>query len=630
MKASADGRRRIMPSPRILGVAALLLSVSAGPTLSGKPLGQGVPSAGQGQTRPGLPARDTQAAERTGTGVVAGRVVSAETGAPLRRAQVRLSGAELRSGRVAMTDADGRYEFRELPPGRYTLTASKAGYVAIQYGQRRAFEPGRPLELRDAQVIDRADFALPRGSAITGRVLDEFGEPVAEAVVQALHYQYVGGRRQLVPTGRMGQTNDLGQFRIYGLPPGEYYVSASAREGLVMGLDPAAVLSSGTRVESSSYAPTYYPGTPNVAEAQRLAIGVGQEASGIDFALLPVRTARLSGIAIDSEGRPLAGAAVMLIPRDTESLGVRGLIGGAARVGPDGTFVLSNVVPGEYVLQVRSGSAVTVTMTAAGSGGFVMATAGPPPPPAPGAAGSAEGANREPEFAILPITVTGQDIAGLTLVTHKGGRLSGRVVFEDGPAPDRSRWADLRVAAAPADLELPLGAGAPSVVREDGTFELRGLAGRVLVRPSGLPTGWTLKAVDYGGQDITDTPIEFKGTEEATGVRVVLSALTTEVVGSVSDDRGQPVKEYTTVIFAQDADRWGPFSRFIAVGRPDQNGRYQVRGLPPGAYFAAALDYVQQGEWLDPAFLERLRPRATALRLAPGETRALDLRLLAY
>lgn len=589
---------------------------------------QGPPGAIQGQTRLDLPARDVQPTERAGTGVIAGRVVSAESGAPLRRAQVRLSSPELRGGRVAMTDVEGRYEFRELPAGRYSLTASKAGYVAIQFGQRRAFEPGRPLELREAQVIDRADIALPRGSAITGRVLDELGEPVADALVHALHYQYVGGRRQLVPTGRTGQTNDLGQFRIYGLPPGEYYVSASAREALVLGLEAATVGVQGLRSERASYAPTYYPGTPNVAEAQRLSIAVGQEASGVDFALLPVRTVRVSGVALNSAGRPLAGAMVVLVPRDSENLGLRALLSGGGRVGPDGTFLLTNVVPGEYLLQVRSGAPL-VTVSAGAGGTFVTATAVTSPPP-----GSASGAEalggREPEFATLPITVTSQDLTGLTLVTHRGGRLSGRVVFEDGPAPDRARWSTLRVAAQAADFEVKIGSAMPAAVQDDGTFELRGLAGRVLVRPIALPSGWSLKAVEYDSQDITDAPLEFKGTEEASGVRVVLSALSTLVAGSVTDDRGQPVKEFTAVVFAEDRERWGPLSRFIAVGRPDQDGRYQVTGLPPGDYLAVAVEYVQQGEWMDSAFLERVRSRAVAFRLAPGETKVLDLRLQAY
>lgn len=575
---------------------------------------------GPGQMRPGGPTRDTPE-EKTGTAIIKGKVLAADTGSPLRRAQVRLSSPEVRGGRVATTDADGGYEFRDLPAGRYTLNASKAGYVALQYGQRRPFEQGKPIQLLDTQVMPDASFSLPRGSAITGRILDEFGEPVADAFVQAMHYQYAGGRRQLVPAGRGGQTNDLGQYRIYGLPPGEYYVSASVREAAMMSLE---VGLTGGRAETTSYAPTYFPGTQSAADAQRLNVAVGQEASSVDFALLPVRTARITGIAVDSEGKPLNGATVMLMPKDLEGLGLRIGPGGAARVNKDGSFTIANVAPGDYVLQARSG-AMFMEMSSGAGGTMVTATAiavgGEPGQPAQ---------RPEPEFAFMPITVGGQDITGITLITGKGGRMTGRVFFEDAASPDRSRWENMRIAARPADADFGPIASMPAQVREDATFEVRGLAGSMLVRPVGLPQGWTLKAVEYNGQDITDTPVEFKATEEASGVRVILSALSTEISGSVTNDRGQPVKDYTAVIFADDSAKWGFLSRFVAVGRPDQDGRYKVKDLPAGSYLAVALDYVQQGEWTDPAFLERMKARATSFRLGAGETKALDLKIQTY
>ncbi len=121
----------------------------------------------------------------------------------------------------------GRWEIKDLPAGRYNLTASKGGYVQLNYGQRRPFERGRPLELADGQTLDNVNFNLPRGSVIAGRIVDEFGEPIADAMVSALHYRTFSGRRRLVPVGRFGSTDDMGHFRLYGLAPGDYYVSAT-------------------------------------------------------------------------------------------------------------------------------------------------------------------------------------------------------------------------------------------------------------------------------------------------------------------------------------------------------------------------------------------------------------------
>jgi hypothetical protein len=205
---------------------------------------------------------------KTGTGRIVGRILSAETGAPIRRAQIRISGPDIGS-KSALSDAAGRYEFRDLPAGRFTLNASKAGYVNIQYGQTRPHESGRPIELAEKQVVDKADISMPRGSVISGRIVDEFGEPVADAMVAAMRQTWVGGRRRFVPASRPGQTNDLGQFRMYGLPPGDYYVSATLRNAEVMMFDMMGAQGGPTgSTPASGYAPTYFPGTASPAEAQ--------------------------------------------------------------------------------------------------------------------------------------------------------------------------------------------------------------------------------------------------------------------------------------------------------------------------------------------------------------------------
>ena len=167
----------------------------------------------------------------TGTAIIRGTVVAADSGSPIRRAQVRASGQGV-PPRLASTDAQGRFELRELPAGRYTLTASKGGFVSLQYGQRRPSESGTPLELGDGQTIEKITIGLPRGSVLGGRITDEFGEPVANASVQAQTYTYQQGKRVLTPTGQGAQTNDLGEFRLFWLTPGDYYISATARRGL--------------------------------------------------------------------------------------------------------------------------------------------------------------------------------------------------------------------------------------------------------------------------------------------------------------------------------------------------------------------------------------------------------------
>jgi hypothetical protein len=553
---------------------------------------------------------------KTGTGRLRGRVLSAETGGPVRRAQVRITSPDIGS-KSAMTDAEGRYEFRELPAGRFNLSVTKAGYVTIQYGQTRPFESGKAIDLAEAQSLDKADFSLPRGSAISGRLVDEFGDPVADALVSAMRSAWTGGRRRLQPTGRTAQTNDLGQFRIYGLSPGDYYVSATFRAGDMVAMDIAmsAVTGAGSggptgSTPNSGYAPTYFPGTPNSSEAQKVTLAIGQEAQNTDFALLPVKLAKISGTVIGSDGKPVEGSMVNAAPRNSDGAGFM-MMGGGARSDKNGNFTMSNVSPGEYTLQTRSMQIMT-----SGGGDNMVFTA---------RVGIGADGN-EAETGSLPVTVNGEDLSGVVIVTSKGATASGHLTFEGGAKP--TTLTNIRVTASPVDMDGPMIAFAgPGSVKADGTFELKGLSGTRIVRVASLPPGWMLKSVRVNGNDITDTGIDFKAGEALTGVDVVVTSKLTEVNGTVKAG-SQQAKDYTLVVFSDESQKWSlPNSRFVAATRPDQEGRFQIKNLPAGGYLAIAVDYLAQGEWNDPDVLERLKPKATSFSIDEGETKTLSLTL---
>ena len=167
--------------------------------------------------------------DKKGTGIIRGRVVNGE-GRALRRVQVRVSGEAIPEGRTASTNGLGRFEVRELPAGRYTLSASRAGYLGMAYGQSWPGEPGRPLELVDGQTIENADLVLPHTAIISGRVFDEAGDPLVGATVLTLQMRFFNGKRRLTPVRGNAVTDDTGQYRLSGLEPGEYYVQASSRE----------------------------------------------------------------------------------------------------------------------------------------------------------------------------------------------------------------------------------------------------------------------------------------------------------------------------------------------------------------------------------------------------------------
>jgi len=488
--------------------------------------------------------------------------------------------------RLVTSDAQGVFELRDLPAGRWELTASKAGFVTMRYGQRRPFEAGRPIELADGQVVERVNLALPRGAAITGRVFDEFGDPVAGARVQAMRYQMLQGTRRLSPVGMNAQSDDTGAFRLYGLMPGDYYVSAILR--------PFPADSSN---DTNGYAPTYFPGTGSVTEAQAVSLGVSQEAS-ISFALMPVRTARVAGRVVNSMGAPFGGI-VMLAGSDTVVTGPPALAGGN-RIRDDGTFLLTNVAPGSYTLMATSGG--------------------------PGGRGGGTGVV---EMGSLSLVVAGDDLTGITLVTSPGATLTGVVAAADGSRA-RLDTNGMQVTAQAVPFERGFGGpGRPGRVEADGSFTLANVFGARAIRVNGIPQGWMLDAVRIGGVDVTDTAVEFGPNDRVADAEILLTDRVTNVSGTVAGPDGKPSRDFSVVVFPDDETKWQAPSRFLRSARPDQDGLFKIGALPPDqAYLAVAVDYLEQGEGADPEFLSQIRARATRFRLGAGESATVNLKLV--
>jgi hypothetical protein len=162
-------------------------------------------------------------------------------------------------------------------------------------------------------------------------------------------------------------------------------------------------------------------------------------------------------------------------------------------------------------------------------------------------------------------------------------------------------------------------------VADDGTFQLRGLAGQQMIRVGNIPAGWTLKSITLGAEEITDGPYDFKTGHDLTGLTITLSDKSTTLSGVVKTSRGETVKDYVLVIFPDDAKLWGGQSRFVRIARPNQEGAYSLKGLPPARYLAAAVESLETGTQNDPTVLEGLRSTAKSFTLAEGQTLTLDV-----
>jgi protocatechuate 3,4-dioxygenase beta subunit len=556
-------------------------------------------STGGTPVRPGaattapLPGMPGGAQAQAGTARLRGRVVAAQTGAPLRRAQVSLGSpaSPTPTPRTASTDSDGRFEFTQLPPGRYSVIVNKTGYVALQYGQKRPTDPMTMVTLADGERRDDVNVALPRGGVIAVRITDDYGDPLPGAQVQVQRYQFGpdGQRRLNTVFGGLGPntTDDRGEARMYGLPAGDYVVSAMLRN---VGVGPDA-----NAANADGFAATFHPGTINPNDAATVTVSLGEETS-IEFAMSSARLARVSGTVVDSRGRPASGSFVQVVNRQGNGM----FSVGGNQVAPDGTFTLNGIAPGDYSLEVRTNLV-------------------------PGVA--ADGV----EFGSTPITVAGAEITGVRIVTGKGATITGRVIFE-GTAPRQNPRQPLRVFPNPADpsrssmvatvFNDPRTNG---TVDENGNFQLAGLSGRVFLIVSAA--GFVVKSITLDGEDITDEPLDLTGKQSIASLVIRVTDKLTQISGQVSDSRGQRPRECTVVFQSAEAREPVVAARLLRTVRCDSMGSFQMRGMRPGRYVVTAITSIDQGRQFEPEFQEQLRRASESFTVREGEMLTLDLKL---
>jgi hypothetical protein len=599
-----------------IGSLMIVLGIAAGAQQAPGQIAQPRPATGSQQ-----PARDTPAQPQDvppPTGRITGRVIASDNGRPVKRARVFVTAAELPDGgRGVLTDDQGVFDLAELPAGRYTLTVSKSGFVSLSYGQRRPLQAGTPLQLADGQQLKGIAFQLPRGSVIGGRVLDEDGEAMPGVSVRVMRYQYLQGERRLTPAGA-GQTDDKGQYRVWGLMPGDYYVNATARGGfggpfgqfgpgafgggggpgggraVFAGRGgrggPGSGAPAGNDQEQINYAPTYFPGVASMNEAKPIAVGLSEEVLDINFNMQLVHVSRITGRVINPDGTPVTSGNVNL---GIDVGGGRGNQIGmnyGGRIQWDGEFTIANVPPGRYTLRARGDD------------------------------------SEIPQYAAQPVTITGEDLSDMTVVLAPGATITGTVSFLGAPgaSPDPSQF---RITAPAAD-QSNVGPQPNARVGKDGAFELSGVpAGSHLIRSAGNARGFILKSVTVNGRDVTDTPVPLRAGETLANVAVVFTDQQNEINGTVTNEQGTALPDYTVLAFSTDPSLWRPLSRQIMTARPDQTGKYRIRGLPRGDYYLVAVDPAEQGEWFEPTYLDEHRAGAQQLTLGDGDVKTQNFKI---
>jgi uncharacterized GH25 family protein len=553
---------------------------------------------------------------------IAGRVINSLTKESVKRANVILvprgqsvggeaviAGDEAdllqrdSSATSATTDQDGRFSFEKIPPGKYIIQVQRTGMTSKN--ARGRWRIGTQVSLDPAQEIRDLVLPLVPASAIAGRVLDQTGEPMPNAKVAALRYAYNGGpHRRLTPVGD-AQTNDLGEYRIFGLAPGSYYLSVStgaAEEDPTAIPQPAA---SGPTKPRLRYPVTYYPGVINSDDAAPLRLAAGSEAHA-DFSLSAARSYRITG-----HVRGLRSAASKTVSKTRTPYGdMRAMLmlvslanGGngpeaSARVGADSdSFEIRDVLPGKYVLVAYP--------TSPSSDDDKMTT--------------------PQQFAMAPLTVTG-DMSNveLTMESIGGGEIHGRVTCDCGPMDKLDRLAvqfqPLNWREADEDTpEIAQAAGGYGEVSKDGTVKAQ-LMGRgnvrVLVTANGSNDGledYYTKSVTLGGRDVTYTGFSTASARTAP-IEIIISKDGARLVGQAVNAKDAPVPNATVVLVPEQSHR--DQMDAYASTKSDQKGHFDFRGVRPGNYTVYAWEDLaeEDGAYYYDDFLKQYKGESVRLQ----------------
>jgi len=505
------------------------------------------------------------------TGVIRGHITDTE-GGPIAHAMVQLlSQADIMQWQGMLADDRGAFEFRNVAGGAFEVLAEKSGYSA---------EVRRQVTLGDGSVSDPLDIRLGRRGVITGRIVDELGEPVEHVSVEVMDITFEGGRHRLGRAGQAQLTDDDGRFRVFGLRRGQYVVSAVAH-----GVATA---------ELPGYARAFFPGTTSPADARIVTIGPSAQIDGVDFALSRAPTFLVAGRVLDAAGQPTTGGGLQLVPALRAAAVVGAPIG--ARVGTNGSFEFPNVTPGQYVVRADRGRKNRWT---------------------------------EGEFGIVPIVVSDADVTGLVVAMSSGSAIHGRIRF-DSAAGNTSPPAPASVEITPVPVEYDLSSSNPATadVHGDGSFDVAGINGPRRIEVTRVPAGWAVDAVRAGGIDITDRPITFGRAEQSLrDVDVILTDRISELRGTVLDSAGQATAGQAVIAFTIDRTRWYDRSRFVRRTDSGSKGDFTIEGLPFGTYYVAAMPRPDGDAWRDPALLDALAARAATVVVREGQRQAVQVRL---
>jgi hypothetical protein len=586
--------------------------------------------------------------------------------------------------RRAITDGTGRFLFHDLPAGRYGFSViDVSGQVIGGFGMRRPGGNTQPLDLAAGQRAGDVILRAWRRGSVTGTLLDQNGEPIVDTRVRVLRAEVVAGRRRFRPGGS-AMTDDLGRYRIARLEAGEYTVyvpytqvtvptsvqaeydkvsaggqtARSEFQRALPGVDMASLNGTGVRmgdvtlIRSSNvygmdgpvgtaftspppdeaghllvYPFTYLPNATSLSGATTFSLESGQERTGMDVQVRLVPAIRVSGLVVGPDG-PASMVGVRLVPQGAVDAADEAAIEAAKTVTTaSGEFTFLGVPSGQYLLKIARVPDTTrpIQTTQVAVGNVIMfsgaADASLPPLPLP---------DMPTLNATVAVSVSDRDVTNLAVSLSAGARMSGHLAY-DGTAPRLT--ADQLVRATitldPMDGRSFDGASGKGQFDAAGQFKTLGLLpGRYVLHVGGALEPWTLLSATVGGRDLADTGVTVESADLA-NVVITLTDHPSAISGTVRDGSGAPDATAAVLLFSTEREQWTDASaapRRLRLARTSLAGGYQIAAVPPGDYFAIAIDDQFSDNWTDPKRLDRFARAAVRITVAPGDRHVLDLK----
>ena len=524
--------------------------------------------------------------------VVSGRVVNALTGEPVKKANIHLGYANRKNqmsgerGYGGQADADGRFRFEAIEPGEYSLSAERPGYLHSSYGSKAPNQTGTNLALAPGQQVTDLTFALFPQAVISGRVVDEDGDPV-EARVQIYAVQWRHGRQRVQPrNGTM--SNDLGEYRISNLRPGKYYVCAEAGFGIGTSELPAIPGKSDIRQVR-----TFFPDATSIDNAASVQLQTGQNLTGTDIRLRTVPTYHVRG-RLAGARTSLHGLGVSISPRDS---GITVFLEGG-NVSKKGTFDLGGVPTGSYALNLYEESS---------------------------------------DFHMLGTTlveVSGSDVNDVAINVVPAGTLRGRIQVESATpgTSEAPNLSSVRVVLQGTN-ESAYGSG-EVYAKSDGSFSIENLnPGRYGLRLFPTLDGTYIKSVQLSQQEMLGKELDFsQGVSGA--LLITLSYGVAEVSGTVqlpqqeagSDSSLNKPASVASIVLLPDELR--PDGSGIEYGNTTQTGTFSIKNVPPGRYHAYALEEMKRDQMDNPDFLKALESKGVDLKVEEHDKKQIQLTVI--